>query len=116
MFHHDINLFYRKKSKKTKTKQKFLHGLYSCKQVRPIDNKRDQRSLKVQLPIFLFFVSLKNALYNITVLFFFHFYLYIYPPDSQESAVGSIHRTRSYPDMLPKMLTYCCPLEILIEI
>ena len=46
----------------------------------------------------------------------FYFYLYIYPPDSQESNGGAIHRTSNYPDLLLEMPRYCCPLEILIEI
>ena len=41
---------------------------------------------------------------------FYLFYLYIYPPDSQESDGGAIHRVSNYPDLLPEMLEYCCPL------
>ena len=48
--------------------------------------------------------------------FFFGFYLYIYPLDWQESAGGAIHRESNYPDLLPEMPRYCCPLGILIEI
>ena len=44
--------------------------------------------------------------------FIFYFYLYIYPPDSQESDGGAIHRVSNYPDLLPKMPRYCCPLVI----
>ena len=44
--------------------------------------------------------------------FFFFFYLYIYPPDSQESDGGAIHRVSNYPDLLPEMPRYCCPLVI----
>ena len=44
--------------------------------------------------------------------YFIYFYLYIYPPDSQESAGGAIHRVSNYPDLLPEMPRYCCPLEI----
>ena len=36
--------------------------------------------------------------------------LYIYPPDSQESDGGAIHRVSNYPDLLPEMPRYCCPL------
>ena len=43
---------------------------------------------------------------------FFFFYLYIYPPDSQESDGGAIHRASNYPDLLPEMPRYCCPLII----
>ena len=39
--------------------------------------------------------------------FFFHFYLYIYPPDWQESDGGAIHRVSNYPDLLPEMPSYC---------
>ena len=40
------------------------------------------------------------------------FYLYIYPPDSQESDGGAIRRVSNYPDLLPEMPRYCCPLLI----
>ena len=40
------------------------------------------------------------------------FYLYIYPPDSQESDGGAIHRVSNYPDLLLEMPRYCCPLVI----
>ena len=52
----------------------------------------------------------------IFIIFVYLFYLYIYPPDSQESAGGAIHRASNYPDLLPKMPRYCCPVKILIEI
>ena len=42
--------------------------------------------------------------------YFFFFNLYIYPPDSQESDGGAIHRVSNYPDLLPEMPRYCCPL------
>ena len=48
--------------------------------------------------------------------FLFYFYLYIYSPESQESAGGAIHRASNYPDLLPEMPRYCCPLEIFIQI
>ena len=38
------------------------------------------------------------------------FYFYIYPPDSQESDRGAIHRVSNYPDLFPEMPRYCCPL------
>ena len=44
--------------------------------------------------------------------FIFYFYLHIYPPDSQESDGGAIHRVSNYPDLLPEMPRYCCPLVI----
>ena len=40
------------------------------------------------------------------------FFLYIYPPDSQESDGGVIHRVSNYPDLFPEMPRYCCPLVI----
>ena len=43
---------------------------------------------------------------------FFYFYLYIYPPDSQESDGGAIHRVSNYPNLLPEIPRYCCPLLI----
>ena len=43
-------------------------------------------------------------------IFYFYFNLYIYPPDSQESDGGAIHRVSNYPDLLPEMPRYCCPL------
>ena len=49
---------------------------------------------------------------EIFFLFFIYFYLYIYPPDSQESDGGAIHRVSNYPDLLPEMPRYCCPLVI----
>ena len=42
--------------------------------------------------------------------FFLYINLYIYPPDSQESDEGAIHRVSNYPDLLPEMPRYCCPL------
>ena len=46
----------------------------------------------------------------VTFILFFYFNLYIYPPDSQESDGGAIHRVSNYPDLLPEMPRYCCPL------
>ena len=43
---------------------------------------------------------------------YFYFYLYIYPPDSQESDGGAVRRVSHYPDLLPEMPRYCCPLVI----
>ena len=34
------------------------------------------------------------------------------PPDSQESDGGAIRRVSNYPDLLPEMTRYCCPLVI----
>ena len=47
---------------------------------------------------------------------FFDLFIFIYPPDSQESVGGAIHRASNFPDLLPEIPMYCCPLEILIEI
>ena len=49
---------------------------------------------------------------NFIYLFFFLFYLYINPPDSQESDGGAMHRVGNYPDLLPEIPRYCSPLEI----
>ena len=49
---------------------------------------------------------------DVEFLFIYLFYLYIYPPDSQESDGGAIHRVSNYPDLLPEMPRYCCPLAI----
>ena len=46
----------------------------------------------------------------VSLFLFFYFNLYIYPPDSQESDGGAIHRVSNYPDLLPEMPRYCCPL------
>ena len=51
-----------------------------------------------------------SGLCLIFFFFFFYFNLYIYPPDSQESDGGAIHRVSNYPDLLPEMPRYCCPL------
>ena len=48
----------------------------------------------------------------LSAIFFFFLYIYIYPPDSQESDGCAIHRESNYPDLLPEMSTYCCPLVI----
>ena len=38
--------------------------------------------------------------------------LYIYPPDSQESDGGAVHRVSNSPDLFLEMPRYCCPVEI----
>ena len=49
---------------------------------------------------------------NVYILFiYFLFYLYIYPPDSQERDGGANTQVSNYPDLLPEMPRYCCPLE-----
>ena len=53
---------------------------------------------------------MKDSLINKNFLFFFCFYLYIYPPDSQESDGGAIHRVGNCPDQLPEIPRYCCHL------
>ena len=53
-----------------------------------------------------------SKLLEIVLVTLFFFYLYIYPPDSQESDGGAIHKISNYPDLLPEMPRYCCPLVI----
>ena len=59
-------------------------------------------------------VEKKTYMINITIInfFIFYFFLYIYPPDSEESDGGAIHRVSNYSDLLPEMPRYCCPLVI----
>ena len=38
-----------------------------------------------------------------STIHFFYFYLYIYPPDWQESDGDAIRRVSNYPDLLPEM-------------
>ena len=57
-------------------------------------------------------VTLTDQVWICYFYYFFLFYLYIYPPDSQESDVALIHRVSNYPDLLPEMPRYCCPLVI----
>ena len=33
-------------------------------------------------------------------------------PNLQESDGGAIHRANNFPDLLPEMQKYCCPLEV----
>ena len=50
----------------------------------------------------------------LAVIIYFHgnlFYLYIYPPDLQESIRGAINITSNYPNLLSKMIKYCCPVD-----
>ena len=56
--------------------------------------------------------KLQGCVSFVFYLFIFYFYLYIYPPDSQESDGGAIHKVSNYPDLLPEMPRYCCPLVI----
>ena len=42
---------------------------------------------------------------------YFTFYFFIYPPDSRGSDGGTIDRTSNYPDLLPEMPRYCCPIK-----
>ena len=49
---------------------------------------------------------------NYIIFILFYFYLYICPPDLQESDGGAIHRVSNYPDLLSEMPRYCCPLVI----
>ena len=54
----------------------------------------------------------RDAVAKFYYFFLFYLYLYIYPPDSQESDRGAIHRVSNYPDLLPEMPRYCCPLVV----
>ena len=56
--------------------------------------------------------AITNIQWKINDLHIFFFYLYIYPPDSQESDGGAIRRVSNYPDLLLEMPRYCCPLVI----
>ena len=47
-----------------------------------------------------------------TYIFLKIFKIYIYPPDSQESDKGALHKASNYPDLLWKISRYCCPVEI----
>ena len=44
------------------------------------------------------------------------FYLYIYPPDLQESDGDVIHRVSNYPNLIPEMPRYCCLVNSFIKI
>ena len=71
----------------------------------------------INIPLFasldlFYFSTVLNYFCSLTFFLFFYFNLYIYPPDSQESDGGAIHRVGNYPDLLPEMPRYCCPLVI----
>ena len=75
-------------------------------------------SIKLRL-FYRQYINLRHFYQNIVTflflnIYFFLFYLYhyIYPPDAQESDGGAIHRVSNYPDLLPEMPRYCCPLVI----
>ena len=53
-----------------------------------------------------------NSNNDAEISFIFYFYLYIYPPDSQDSDGGAIRRVSNYPDLLPEIPRYYCPLVI----
>ena len=57
-------------------------------------------------------INFLTRLFNRLFYFYFYFYHYIYPPDSQESDEGAIHRVSNYSDLLPEIPRYCCPLVI----
>ena len=52
----------------------------------------------------------KSELYINLLIISFH--LYIYPPDSQESDEGAIHKASNYLYLLLEMLKYCCLVKI----
>ena len=63
--------------------------------------------------IIFFYMADQEASNNVKLIYFIYlFYLYIYPPDSQESDGGAIHSVGNHPDLLPKIPRYCCPLVI----
>ena len=63
--------------------------------------------------IIFFYMADQEASNNVKLIYFIYlFYLYIYPPDSQERDRGAIHSVGNYPDLLPKIPRYCCPLVI----
>ena len=84
----------------------------------PGDDKIEELKAKQLSPTTFFELFFDGELFDLMVeetnffFFLFYFYLYIYPPDSQESDGGAIHRVRNYPDLLPEMPRYCCPLVI----
>ena len=54
----------------------------------------------------------KQSVAAFVFCFFMFFYLYLYFLDWEESDGGAIHRVGNYPDLLPEMPRYCCPLVI----
>ena len=48
---------------------------------------------------------------NNYIRFRFSFHLYIYPPESQESDRGIIHRASNFPNFFLEMPGYCCPVD-----
>ena len=66
----------------------------------------------LSLSAFIMFIIDDIACYTRIIYLFIYFYLYIYPPDSQVSDGGAIHRVSNYPDLLPEMPRYCCPLVV----
>ena len=61
------------------------------------------------MKIFIYILGLKHKKLK---KLYVSFYVYIYPPDLQESNRGTIHRASNYPDLLSQMSGYCCPIEI----
>ena len=45
------------------------------------------------------------------IYLFIYILLYIYPPNSQESDGGAIHRVSNYPDLLPEMRDFAVRLK-----
>ena len=77
-----------------------------------LESKKIKQSISPSIDSVIDFAAILNNLGNFFFFFFFFFYLYIYPPDSQESDGGAIHRVSNYPDLLPEMPRYCCPLLV----
>ena len=57
-------------------------------------------------------INLQSA--HLSHFFLFYLYLYIYPPDFQESDGGAIHRVSNYPDLFLEMLSASNLVEILL--
>ena len=53
-----------------------------------------------------FMLIVKTGLYLYFLFFFFYFNLYIYPPDSQESDGGAIHRASNMKRLLNSIEVY----------
>ena len=68
------------------------------------------RVLRVTENKLIYLVLVNGDSIYLSILYLF--YLEIYPPDSQESDGSAIHRVGNYPNLLPKMPRYCCPLVI----
>ena len=89
--------------KEVKIKRKILHN-----------NDHTLFSLiSLHIRYFCFIAAVGPITFASTFIGPFRFFLsLIYPPDSQESDIGAIHKVSNCPDLLPEMPRYCCPLVI----